>query len=568
MSTKHQASHAPAPNKHHPSHASPPEWGSLPLRAFLYKWLLDPKVDGNYQEQVDRFIALLIVANLFALVFEGVPAIFEPYKAWFHYFDVVSVVIFTVEYAMRFYLAPEDEEFKSKAFPRLNYVRSPFAVIDLLAILPFYLSAFVAVDLRMLRALRLLRIFKILRVLLPAYREFQQLNAGRSFRQKVHALVWPSAYGGQLHEYFDTFIMIWVIISVVAVVLESVHGIHYVLNLEFVILDVVAVGVFTAEYLLRIYSVVESKGHQHSVVGRLKYMKTGNAVIDLLAILPFFLEYFLHHLFDLRFLRVFRLLRLLKLTKYTGATHTLLVVIKREWPVMAGAAFVMLLLVVLTASLGYLFEHEAQPDKFENIPQAIYWAVITLASVGYGDISPVTPIGRAMTIVLALMGIGIFAIPAALLSSAFSDQLRIERENLANELYHMLADGQISAEEQDIIDREAKRLHLGKSEVERLIQRVRTEREQKEGAAQMSLSEVATRPELAVEKYREMLGQIRQLALLSDPHTMNRLIDDPERATALERRIWREIQSPLQGPLQTALQSPMQDIVERPGPAL
>jgi len=73
---------------------------------------------------------------------------------------------------------------------------------------------------------------------------------------------------------------------------------------------------------------------------------------------------------------------------------------------------------------------------------------------------------------------------------------------------------------------------------------------------------------LAVEKYREMLGQIRQLALLSDPHTMNRLIDDPERATALERRIWREIQSPLQGPLQTALQSPMQDIVERPGPAL
>jgi voltage-gated potassium channel Kch len=93
-------------------------------------------------------------------------------------------------------------------------------------------------------------------------------------------------------------------------------------------------------------------------------------------------------------------------------------VIAREWPVMAASAFIMLLLVVMTASLGYLFEHEAQPEKFENIPQSIYWAVITLASVGYGDISPVTPAGRAMTIVLALIGIGIFAIPAALLSSS------------------------------------------------------------------------------------------------------------------------------------------------------
>lgn len=547
MSTGDKPSREPAPHSE-PDHDRhhPPEWGSLPLRAFLYRWLLDPQVRDNYQGAIDRFIALLIIANLFALVFEGVPAIFEPYKDWFHYFDVVSVVIFTIEYAMRFYLAPEDEEFKDGRFPRWNYVRSPFAVIDLIAIAPFYLAAFVAVDLRMLRALRLLRIFKILRFLLPAYREFQQLNQGRTFRQKLHALVWPSAYGGQLHEFFDTFIMIWVVVSVVAVVLESVHGINYVLNLEFVILDMVAVAVFTAEYLLRMYTIVESKGHHHPVVGRLKFATSSNAIIDLLAILPFFLEHFLHHLFDLRFLRVFRLLRLLKLTKYTGATDTLIVVIRREWPVMAGAAFVMLLLVVLTASLGYLFEHEAQPDKFENIPQAIYWAVITLASVGYGDISPVTPIGRFMTIILALMGIGIFAIPAALLSSAFSDQLRIERENLANELYHMLADGHISAEEQDTIDREAKRLHLGKSEVHRLIERVRKEREEeqekKKHSAQLSLGELATRPELAVEKYREMLGQLRQLALLSDAQEMNRLIDDPERATGFERRVWREIQ--------------------------
>lgn len=521
--------------------SAPPAWGSLPMRAFFHQWLLDPNTRGNYQAAIDRFVALLIIANLFALVLEGVPAIHDPYKEWFHIFDIFSVVVFTVEYLTRLYLAPEDEEFRRGAFPRWNYVRSPFAVIDLIAILPFYLAAFIAVDLRMLRALRLLRIFKILRVLLPAYREFQELNRGRSFRQKVHALVWPSAYGGQLHEFFDTFIMVWVVVSVLAVVLESVLAIHYVLNLEFVILDIVAVGVFTMEYLLRMYSVVESEGHRHPVVGRVKYASSGNAIIDFLAVIPFFLEAFLHHLFDLRFLRVFRLLRLLKLTKYTGATSTMFVVIKREWPVMAGAGFIMLLLVVLTASLGYLFEHEAQPDKFENIPQAIYWAVITLASVGYGDISPVTPIGRFMTIILALMGIGIFAIPAALLSSAFSDQLRIERETLANVLYNMMADGQISHEEQEIIDREAKRLHLSDDEVQRLIERARRERELKDDHTGLSITKLVERPEVAIERYREMLGQMRQIALLVDAQAMDRLIDDPGRTTPLERSIWKVI---------------------------
>ncbi|NBP62882.1 MAG: ion transporter, partial [Betaproteobacteria bacterium] len=114
--------------------------------------------------------------------------------------------------------------------------------------------------------------------------------------------------------------MFWVVVSVTAVVLESVESIHYVLNLEFIILDTIAVAIFSLEYLLRIYTVVESPNHKHALFGRVKYALTGNAIVDLLAVLPFFLEAFLHHLFDLRFLRVFRLLRLLKLTKYTGST--------------------------------------------------------------------------------------------------------------------------------------------------------------------------------------------------------------------------------------------------------
>ena len=329
--------------------------------------------------------------------------------------------------------------------------------------------------------------------------------------------------------------------SVVAVALESVESIHYILNLEFIILDTVAVAIFTTEYLMRIYSAVEHPGFKGAIAGRLRFARSPTALIDLLAILPFFLEVILHHLVDLRFLRVFRLMRLLKLTRYTGATKTLGIVMKREWPVLMASTFIMLLLVVLTASLGYLFEHDAQPDKFENIPQSIYWAVVTLASVGYGDISPVTPAGRAMTIVLSLLGIGIFAIPAALLSSAFSDQLRIERENLQNELFNMLADGTISDEEREIIDAEAKRLHLGRDEVERLIEKARRQRESTSNHALMSMPQLIAQPAAAVERYRELLSQIRQLAALGDNVRMTALIDSGQRATGFEREAWHWI---------------------------
>lgn len=520
----------------------------LPLRRWLYAWLLDPQQPNNLHRRFESWTATLIILNLFALLFEHVPALYEPNARLFHWFDVFSVIIFTGEFLLRLYLAPEDPEFSGSRFPRLRYLRSPYALIDLAAIAPFYLSAVVDVDLRVLRALRLLRIFKLFRVLVPAVREFRTLNAGRTFRQKVHALMWPSEYGGQLHFYIDLFLVVWVIVSVAAVILESVESIHFLLNIEFVILDTVAVSLFTAEYLLRMYSIVEEPGHRHHVVGRLRYARSPQAMIDLLAILPFFLEALLHHLFDLRFLRVFRLMRLLKLTRYTGATNTLLVVIKREWPVMGGAAFVMLLLVVLTASLGFIFEHEAQPDKFENIPASIYWAVITLASVGYGDISPVTPMGRFLTMILALLGIGIFAIPAALLSSAFSDQLRRDRETLQNELYEMLADGKISAEERHLLSQEAKRLHLSEDELNEIIARAMHERAERDRIHGPSLESLQRDPELALERYRELMGQIAQIARVADAGRMAMLVADHDRTTALERDVWRRLTG---GPVRT-----------------
>ena len=513
----------------------------LPFRKWLYAWLLDPHIEGNYQKTIEHWIGMLIVANLFALVFEHLPAVYEPYQMWFHYFDIVSVVVFSMEYVLRFYLAPEDDEFKKHKFARARYVSSPFAIIDLVAILPFFLQAFISIDLRFLRFLRLLRILKLFRVLIPAFKDFIKANKGRTFRQKVHALVFPSEYGGELHHMFDTFIVIWVIISVIAVVLESVQSIHYLLNLEFLILDAIAVSVFTLEYCLRLYCCVEEPGYQKAITGRLKLAKSTASIIDLLAIAPFFLEVFLHHLFDLRFMRVFRLLRLLKLTRYTGATKSLSQVIAREWPVMAASAFIMMLLVVMTASLGYLFEHEAQPDKFENIPQSIYWAVITLASVGYGDISPVTPAGRAMTIVLALIGIGIFASPAALLSAAFADQLKSDREALVNTIYEMLSDGVIDDEEAAFIKAESKRLHLTDDDLRRLVDKAKKERELMDDVSILPLHKIASNPEHAVEHFKYLLGQIRQMNLLSDQHQLIETMGKPDRLTETDKQLWRLI---------------------------
>jgi voltage-gated potassium channel Kch len=513
----------------------------LPMRKWLYSWLLDPNIPGNYLKGIDKWISYLIVANLFALMFEHVPAVYEPFKHSFHLFDIFSVAVFSIEFVIRFYLAPEDEEFKGRKNARWGFLSSPFAIIDLLAILPFYLQAFIPVDLRILRFLRLLRILKLFRVLIPAIAEFKELNKGRTFRQKVHALVYTSAYGGTIHNIFEVFINVWVLISVTAVVLESVHSIDYILHLQFVILDTVAVAIFTVEYVMRIYSSVEEPGFKGAVSGRLKQAKTPSTVIDLLAILPFFLEVFLHHLFDLRFLRIFRLARLLKLARGSDASAVMFKVIAREWPVLVAATFIMFLLVILTASLGYLFEHEAQPEKFENIPTAIYWAVITLASVGYGDISPVTPVGRAVTVVLSLVGIGIFAIPAALLASSFSDELVKKRELLKANIYDILKDGHISDEEASIIRSEAKRLHLTNAEINALLDLVRKEHDLEERNP-LPIHKISENPTLAVEHFKVLLGQIRQLGIQTDPTRFNAAAQENDRLSASEFDLWKKIQ--------------------------
>ncbi len=514
---------------------------SMTLRAFVYAWLFDQSNPNNFQQKFDRYIFALIILNAIALLVEQIPVIHNAYADALHAFELFSLGAFTVEYVLRLYVAPEDPDFAGARLPRLKFIASPYAIIDIAAILPFYLSIFgvIAIDLRMLRALRLLRLAKLFRMVVPAVSEFRELNRGRTFRQQVYSLLHPTETSGRLQDMLDTFIVWWVFISVVAVVLESVDAIHYVLNVHFIVLDAVAVFIFSMEYIFRLYSCVEDPRFQRGM-GRYRYAKTPIVLIDLLAIVPFFLESLLGQLVDLRFLRIFRLMRLLKLTRYTTSTGTLIKALKREWPVIAASTFIMILLVILTASLGYLFEHEAQPDKFENIPQSIYWAVVTLASVGYGDISPVTPVGRLMTIIMALVGIGIFAVPAAVLSTAFNDQLHKDREMMHNELISYLKDGELTEQEYEQIMKEAEQLHISKAEVELLIEKTKQEREEAM-RAHLPIDAIGQKPEIAFEQFRMAVANLRQIVAVGDTAKMAQLFDTPGRATEDERAIWQQM---------------------------
>jgi polyhydroxyalkanoate synthesis regulator phasin len=226
----------------------------------------------------------------------------------------------------------------------------------------------------------------------------------------------------------------------------------------------VSIAVFTVEYLLRLYAAPEQERDQSGIMSRLSFMKRPGSLVDLIAILPYYLQFILAA--DLRFIRILRVLRVLKLTRYDTALTTFSLVLKREKRAFSAAMFVTVMITILSGAIVYEFEHAVQPEKFDTMPRAMYWAVITLASVGYGDISPVTPIGQAFTMVLAILGIGIVALPAGILGSAFSDQLHQQREQMLKAVEDAFADGVLTDKEARDLEEERIRLHLSEEQFE------------------------------------------------------------------------------------------------------
>ena len=268
----------------------------------------------------------------------------------------------------------------------------------------------------------------------------------------------------------DYTLIALIALNVLAVVLESVPEIRESLLAVFVAFELFSVALFTVEYVMRVWSVTESSEdprYRDRFRGRLRYMISPMALIDLLAILPFYLAFFVS--VDLRFLRVLRLLRILKLTRYSSATNMLIDVFREEARVIGASMFVLLLLLVVASSCIYLVEHNVQPEGFGTIPRSMWWAIITMTTVGYGDVVPVTALGKTIGAFMGVIGIGMVALPAGILASGFNNALHSRRKVLRKEIHRVLEDGEIRPPEMEELELKRQELHLSGDDLLDLI---------------------------------------------------------------------------------------------------
>ncbi len=271
---------------------------------------------------------------------------------------------------------------------------------------------------------------------------------GRSWRRQVYDFL---EGGGSLSaRVFNGMIMLLIIGNVIAVMLESVASIYDAHRLLFDRFETISVGIFTIEYLLRVWCSVENPAYCHAVKGRLRYMLTFMALVDLVAILPFYLAAFTT--LDTRFLRVLRMLRIFKLTRHFQSLEILMLVIRHEATVLASAVFIMMVLIVLASGGIYVVEHDVQPDVFSSIPACMWWAVVTLTTVGYGDVVPVTAAGKLFAVLITILGVGMAAMPAGIIASGFTREMQKRREAFQAELREAMDDGVITSEEQAHLD--------------------------------------------------------------------------------------------------------------------
>ncbi len=246
---------------------------------------------------------------------------------------------------------------------------------------------------------------------------------GATLRRRVYEVIELGRGDDKLSVVFDVFIVSLILLNIAAFVAESVPSLYRAYGREFEYFEIFSVAIFTIEYIARLWVAVEVPFLSRMTPwrARLKFAGRSSLIIDLLAIAPFYLSQLIN--IDLRVLRILRLLRFLKLSRYSPAMHTLLRVLSNEKRALAGAAL-LLMGALLFASTGiYFLESEAQPDKFASIPDAAWWAMATLTTVGYGDLAPITYLGRLFGGVVMIAGLCILALPVAIISTGFAQEV-------------------------------------------------------------------------------------------------------------------------------------------------
>lgn len=289
-------------------------------------------------------------------------------------------------------------------------------------------------------------------------------------RARTASILDVPEHGDTVSKYFDLFLIALIVVNVVAVILESVSVLQQRWTDVFYFIEISSLVIFSLEYVFRVWSIIDNKWrpeYAHPLWGRLRFMRSPMAIVDLLAVAPFWLGMFIP--MDLRFLRVVRLLRVLKLTRYSAAMNLLFEVLRAEARVIGAAMFTLFLTLIFAASAIYLVEHEAQPEAFANIPQAMWWAIMTVTTVGYGDVVPVTPTGKVLGSFLGLVGVGMVALPAGILASGFSEVLERHRSSLRREYSKAMEDGVIDPDERTQLKKRGASLNLSDEEVEQML---------------------------------------------------------------------------------------------------
>ncbi len=250
-----------------------------------------------------------------------------------------------------------------------------------------------------------------------------------SVRKAVYRIIEPAERGDLSSKIFDIFMLLLIVSNILAVILETVKPYKF-----YVYFEIISVIIFTVEYLLRLWTAPENPAFSRPVSGRIRFALTPLILIDLIAILPFYLPMFVG--FDMRIVRVFRLFRIFrifKLGRYSKAMHLLGRVFRSQKEELLIVVVIMLFLIITSASVMFYVENSVQPDHFRNIPQTMWWAVSALTTVGYGDVVPATVLGKILGAFISIMGIGLFALPTGILASGFTEELRLHRQAMGKE---------------------------------------------------------------------------------------------------------------------------------------
>ncbi|MFT5368700.1 MAG: voltage-gated potassium channel [Candidatus Latescibacterota bacterium] len=252
-------------------------------------------------------------------------------------------------------------------------------------------------------------------------------------KRRLYAIMEKATPGDRTSLVVDFFILSLILLNVGLVIVATVDNYQRDYREWFNLFETVSVVVFSIEYALRIWCCTADSHYHHPISGRLRFMKTPLALIDLVAIFPYYVVLFISVSADFTLpLRLLRLFRLFKLGRYSRSMRLFGQVLWHKREELYVVVFVLFIMLVSVSSLMYFVEHETQPEAFSSIPATMWWGIVTLTTVGYGDIFPVTPLGKFLGALIAIMGVGLFALPAGILSSGFVEALqrRNEKNNI------------------------------------------------------------------------------------------------------------------------------------------